>query len=489
MSDQVRFARLPFWQGWGEPMRAEVRIRDLEVIDGTVPTDLTGSLYRVGPETQYPPLDTGPEIYFNGEGMIHQFRFDAGHVDYQSRYVRNERFLAQEQARRSLFGRYRNRYTNDPAAAGVNPTTANTHVVWHGGRLLVLKEDGLPIEVDPLTLDTREDWNGDGKVTAQWLSAHPKIDTATDELRTFAYQAAGDASLDMAYYAVRHSGAVAHDAWFEAPYACNVHDFAIAGDYVVFPFYPLITDLEVVKHGGPFYQWHRDQQAHFAVMPNDGSASDIRWFHGPPFFAAHIMNAFTDGTMVHLDLDAQRAGWPMFPNADGAPHAASDGVAHLSRLTLDLDGPDRYQLTPLTEPEVTAGMSRSDDRFQGVPYRHGYFLSHPPGELAGPRRFVSHIDHVTKTVKSFDPGPDNSAQEPCFVPANRNSPEGHGYVMVCVNRTAEHRTDLVILDAMALDGPPVAVIRIPVRVRMTFHGSWVSDEAYETKTAAFRPAA
>ncbi len=40
------------------------------------------------------------------------------------------------------------------------------------------------------------------------------------------------------------------------PYAACVHDFAITDEWVVFPFFPLITDLEVVKAGGPYYQWH-----------------------------------------------------------------------------------------------------------------------------------------------------------------------------------------------------------------------------------------
>ena len=31
---------------------------------------------------------------------------------------------------------------------------ANTHIYWHGGKMLVLKEDSLPYHVDPYTLET-----------------------------------------------------------------------------------------------------------------------------------------------------------------------------------------------------------------------------------------------------------------------------------------------------------------------------------------------
>ena len=486
MSGQVRFPGEGFFSGWGEPMRTESDLRDLEVIQGQVPEDLNGVLYRCGPETQYPPMVGGPELYFNGEGMVHMFRFSGGHVDYRNRYVRNERFLAQAAARRSLFGRYRNRVTNDPGARNVNPTTANTHIVWHAGKLFALKEDGLPIEIDPSTLETGASWDGDGAVRARWLSAHPKIDEATGEMVTFAYQALGEGTRDVALYVVDPDGRVSGERWFEAPYPGNVHDFALAGEYAVFGFYPLITDIGVLEAGGPFYQWHRDTDAHFAVVRRDGQG-EIRWFRGPACFAAHNMNAFSEGGKVHLDCDLQRTGWQMFPNHDGAPHDPAGGVSHLSRITFDLDDDATgYRVTSLVPEGVGVGMSRSDDRYQGMPYRHGYFLYRSPGEIAGgaQQRSVAHVDHETGTLQVWQPGPDSSAHEPCFVPRAADAPEGDGYLMACVNRYAEHRSDLVILDALRVDGPPVATVKLPIRVRLTFHGSWVPGDELAAAAAA-----
>ncbi len=116
MVEAVRFPDIPLYQGWGAPMRCESEIEDLECIEGEVPAGLNGVLFRCGPDRQYPPM-TGDDIFIDGEGMAHMFRFQGGHVDYLSRWVRTERFELQEKARRSLFGRYRNRYTNDPSVA------------------------------------------------------------------------------------------------------------------------------------------------------------------------------------------------------------------------------------------------------------------------------------------------------------------------------------------------------------------------------------
>jgi carotenoid cleavage dioxygenase-like enzyme len=62
-----------------------------------------------------------------------------------------------------VFGRYRNRYTNDPELLWANQTTANTNIVWFNGHLLALKEDALPYEMDPDTLETLGTYDFDGQ--------------------------------------------------------------------------------------------------------------------------------------------------------------------------------------------------------------------------------------------------------------------------------------------------------------------------------------
>ncbi len=63
----------------------------------------------------------------------------------------------------------------------------------------------------------------------------------------------------------------------------------------IFPFFPLITDMDVLKKGGPFYQWHPDKESVFAILPRRGKANDIRWFRGPAASAGHMMNAVSEG--------------------------------------------------------------------------------------------------------------------------------------------------------------------------------------------------
>src|SRR5687768_13153757 len=150
---EVRFPDIPLFQGWGRPLRVESTIEALEVVDGRVPEGLDGTWYRAGPDWQFPSLHRD-QVFIDGEGMAHRVRFSGGSASYLSRWVRTPRFLAQQRAGRALFGRYRNRYTDAPEAAGINGGTANTTMIFHAGRLMCLKEDDLPYELDIDTLAT-----------------------------------------------------------------------------------------------------------------------------------------------------------------------------------------------------------------------------------------------------------------------------------------------------------------------------------------------
>ena len=475
----VQFPEIPLYRGWGAPLRVESDIRDVECVEGEVPRELSGTLYRCGPDRQYPPR-LGDDVFIDGEGMVHMFRFDSGHVDYRSRWVRNERFLLQEQARRSLFGRYRNRYTNDPSVAGKSMGTANTNVVWHGRRLLVLKEDSLPVEVDPDTLATRGEWNYEGQVSAVSLTAHPKLDLHSNELLMFSYQARGDATRDIVFYTADASGRIVHERWFEMPYAGMVHDFAVSQSHVIVPFFPLITDLAVLKQGGPYYRWHPEQGSHFAVLPRRGSG-EIRWFHGPAVSAGHMMNAFDEGSKLHLDVCLYDGNcFDFFPSADGSPFKPAP--PQLTRLSFDLAGrAESYQARLLHG--APCEMPKCDERYIGRPYRYGYSICRPPTARSGEMGLgaIGCLDHTSGELTTWVPGEQCGVQEPNFV-VRPGAAEGAGYLLVLVNRFARNHSDLAVLDARRIQDGPLALLRLPVRVRSTFHGMWVPEAAMHSGT-------
>ncbi len=478
--EPIQFSDNPLFKGWGQPMRSEVTIDALEIIQGEIPKGLEGTLYRNGADWQY-PSGRDDDIFIDGEGMYHMFRFEDGQVSYRSRWVDTERYQLQKEHKRALFGRYRNRYTNAPEAIGANMGTANTTAMFHAGHLYALKEDDLPYEMNPDTLETIGRTDMDGQINALTFTAHPKVDPITNELLAFAYQAKGDGTKDICFYLFDKDGKKTNEVWFEMPYAACVHDFAVTDEWIVFPFFPLITDMDVVKAGGKYFQWRPDQETHVALVPRYGDAKDIKWFKGATTSAGHMMNAVREGNKVHLDVVLYEGNcFPFFPSPAG--EQAAPVPPFLTRLTMDLDRNDgTFEKERLLN--VSCEMPRTDERFQGRPYKHGFMIVYRSKDGSSS---TGRIDFETGELDTYSPGPGDTVQECQFVPRTPDAAEGDGWLLVPVARVSEMRSDLVVLDAQDLAAGPVATIKLPVRVRSTFHGTWVPAEALKTGTYPYQ---
>src|SRR3974377_960158 len=82
-------------------------------------------------------------------------------------------------------------------------------------------------------------------------------------------------------------------------------------DYVVFPIIPVVGSIERLQAGLPHYGWDSTKDIYLGVLPRDGQSRELPSFHAPNQFASHVMNAFNDGTKVHIDMPV--AGSTMFP--------------------------------------------------------------------------------------------------------------------------------------------------------------------------------
>jgi carotenoid cleavage dioxygenase-like enzyme len=502
MMPELRFPDLPLYRGWGRPMRVESDVSSLPLLQGSLPQGLVGTMYKVGPDRQFPPMH-GDDVFIDGEGMTHMFRFSDGAVSYRSRWVRNARFLAQEKAGRSLFGEYRNPFMKDPEARDVSGGTANTNAIYTDGKILILKEDDLPYALDPDTLATLGRYDYGGKVKAERLSAHPKVDPVSSTILTYGNQAKGDGTLDMAYYEFDLEGNVLDEIWFDAPFAGQVHDFVFTENHVVFAFFPLITDLEAVKRTGLFYQWRPQHGMKIAVLKRRGTAEDIRWFDGPPVSFGHTVNAWEEGSVIHFDLLLSEGNWIAFHFPEEGAKPSMPDPQHLRRITIDLArNADNYDIDPAKG--TVCELARIDDRYLGHRYTYMWMLigrrpegtgAQPEGGMAaeaqggGPDGFIDifngdadigRVNVHTGEIDRYSFGPRTNVHEPLFAPRTPDSPEGDGWLLVIVNRLDENRSELAVFDALDLSAGPVALFDIGVRVRSTFHGNWIPEETFRT---------
>ena len=332
----AKFPASPSYTGFHAPSRLEVDLHDLE-IEGEVPKDINGAFYRVAPDPQLPPR-LGDDIWFNGDGMISKFTFQNGRIDFKQRRARTDKFVLEERAGRALFGAYRNPLTDDPSVEGRYRGTANTNVLTYGGQLLALKEDSPALVMDPITLETKGYTDFGGQVKSPTFTAHPKIDPRTGDMCAFSYAAKGLLTRDIVYYELNQQNKLKREVWFELPYYCMMHDFGVTEDYAVFHVIPIVSSWERLKAGLPHFGFDTTKEIYLGVLPRKGEARDLRWFKAPNCFASHVMNAFNDGTKVHIDVPMAKGNmFPFFPDVHGAPFDPQKSLSYMTRWTVDMD--------------------------------------------------------------------------------------------------------------------------------------------------------
>lgn len=491
---QIRFANNDY-RHMEAPLRLEADIRGLEVIQGEVPAEINGSFFRVMPDRRWPSFIEN-DIFLNEDGMAMYFRFEDGRVDFRSRYVRTPRFEAENEAGRALFGSYRNHLTDDPSVAGISRGVANIITYFHAGKLLAIKEDSLPVLLDPVTLETLDpSYDYEGAVTSKTFTAHPKIDPISGEMVAFAYAAKGPATPDIAYYEINAAGKVVHEAWLKAPYAGMVHDIGVTQTHVVFIIVPLRSEEEWLEDGGPYFKWDPAGETYLGVLPRKGTSDQLRWFKGPTRSHGHVLNAFDDGQRIHIDgTVSQRSFLQLFfPSVDGSPFNPAEATTFITRWTVDLTANDDTFVEERLL-EVPGEMPRIDPRVETLPYHWGAMLPlnlPDPAKMPDPSKIPDpsqmpdpgeRIDGFT-SICTFGPdggppkiwaaGPASTVSEPQFVPAGKDAAEGEGYLLTVVGRHDQLRTDLVILDAQNVDKGPIATVALPIRLRTGGHGCWV----------------
>jgi carotenoid cleavage dioxygenase len=350
----------------------------------------------------------------------------------------------------------------------MNRNLANTNVIIHHGVLLALREDSPPVAMDPVTLETLGNWDFHGTLPGPTCSAHCKIDPHTGNLVGFGFAAKGDFSRDVVYFEVNPQGRVIHEAWFQSPYFAELHDCGITQNHIVVPVVPIVgAGEEGLKQGLAYYGWDPKREIYLGVLPRFGRSEDIRWFGAPNQFTSHVMNAWEDGRRVHFDACVSPGNlFPFFPEF-GKPFDPSCMDVKLTRWTVNLDSrdPGFEQTTPLSY--FIGEFPRTDDRFQGMPYRHGWLLG-----FSGVRNSLGHVDLQEGRTMVWSAPSTYPTMEPCFIPRSQDAPEGDGWIIQGLTNADSQVTEFNLFNATAIAAGPIATVKLPLRLKPAYHGSW-----------------
>jgi carotenoid cleavage dioxygenase len=475
------FSSMKQMKGYFSPTRFEADIFDCEV-HGEVPKELDGVFYRLHHDWFYPPLFPD-DTHLSADGYMSALRFRDGCVDYRGRYVRTDRYQRQRSARRSLYGYYRNPYSDDASVRDLGRpgrrTTANTTPVVIAGRLFATKEEGLPYEIDPNTLDTLGECDFGGQWQSETFTAHPKRDPDSGETFAFGFEAMGITSRDVFVYTFDRQGRITREVRCQAPYTTMLHDMSITADYIIIPGGGCVTNIERLKQGKPHWGWDSDKPCFFLVIPRTGDGSDYRLFFGPQRALVHTLNAHDKGNKIVLDLPAASGNtWPFFDDIHGKPFVMHENT--IRRVVMDLGSADnKIHEEELFSLPVTS-FTRIDERFFTKPNRYTFVqfadrqkpfnATLPDDPRAQPNNSYGRFDLVERSMKSYFAGPAHVLQEPVFVPRSNDAPEGDGYLLGTVHNLAEMRTEIVVVNSESMQA--LAHIVLPFRNALQIHGIW-----------------
>jgi carotenoid cleavage dioxygenase len=472
------------------PRRREISVRDLEV-EGEIPAEVEGAFFRAVPDNAHAPMYED-DIALNHDGMVARFNFEKGAVDFDIRYVHTDRYLAERKARRALFGKYRNPFTDDPSVEGVDRTLANTTPVWHAGRLFMTKEDGLGHEINPHTLETAGKWTYGGALKSETFTAHPRVDPKTGELFFFGYEAGGLCDPNIAYCIADKDGNLVSEQWFEQPYLSTIHDFVITEKYAIFPIFPTLADLERIKAGGPHWAHRQDLESWVGIMPRYGKVEEMKWIKGPVGVSCfHEVNGYDDGTQVHLDLCLTNSNaFPFMREAGGIDIAQQDLQGGLVRWTIDLSADEpAIQERPLGP---SGDLPRLRDADQGRAYNHAWYLSMNPqggppmpgGPVGVNFNALIRIDVGNGGLEVMGVPPGAAISEPAHVPSSQAGHDGWLLTVVDIPNNpdpsqqvpGDYTSELWVLEADNPAKGPIAKVRTGLPLRSQVHGAWVSRE-------------
>lgn len=500
--EATTFPDTDVFRGMNKPSRFEGDVFDLEVT-GTIPGDIDGTFYRIQPDHRFPPLFED-DIHFNGDGSVTAVRISGGHADFKQRYVQTDRYKAETAARRSLFGRYRNPWTDNESVKGVIRTASNTNITFWRGMLLATKEDGPPFAMDPVTLETLGRYDFEGQIKAPTFTAHPKFDPDTGEMLCFAYEAGGDGSdgsCDIVVWTIDADGKKTEECWYKAPFAGMIHDMAVSKEFVVLPLTPLKVNIDRMKKGGEKFAWDPKEDQWYGLVPRrNGKPEDIRWFRADNAFQGHIAGCY-ENEEGHVVVDLTVADGNVFfwwPPEDDAPPDKTTKHNQLSSPTtrwfLDPKAPTNTRITPAYVWPTNGEFSRIDDRFVTKKYKHFWQAkvdSTRPYDFAkcGPPagglfnclgHYVWDMDNPRAKGEEdeFFFGPTATVQEPSFIPKDGGG-EGEGYLIALVNHLDVLRNDVVIFDALHLAKGPLAVLHLPLKLKLGLHGNFVDHRDIE----------
>ncbi|PRP92260.1 Apocarotenoid-15,15'-oxygenase [Enhygromyxa salina] len=440
-------------------------------VEGELPSDLAGTLYRVGPGL-FERFGVRVDHPFDADGAITAVRVAAGGARGATQIIESEGYREEEAAGRRLYGsgastlrQLRNNFT------GRAKNTANTSAwAWNGG-LYALMEGARPTELDPETLAVAGE--RDLGVVARTFSAHPHRVAELETTFNFGVRYGKHCGLDL--YALPDAGPVRQIGAIDLPHNTLVHDFVATSTHLVFVICPveLIMWRALLGIGGiaKMLRWTPALGCELIVVPLAEPERPKR-ISCDAFWVWHFANGFAHGNDLVLDL----CRYADFGSLDAiATGVRRSDPPRYQRAFIDLDaGRVRFEL----RGDAGVEFPRVHPAVEGRAHQFAWVSVEPEGPETG--EGVGRIEPERGTLRAWMPAAGIKSGEPIPVPRGRGDDETDVWVLSLCHDGDSDRSFVAVLDGHEPERGPVAKLWFDQRIPQTYHGVWVGADSEKT---------
>ncbi|MCC5638974.1 carotenoid oxygenase family protein [Nostoc sp. CHAB 5844] len=464
------------WAGAIAKPATEFPLTQLPILSGKIPDGLRGTLYRNGPAR----LERGSKHmghWFDGDGAILAVHFTDAGTTAVYRYVQTAGYKAEAAADKLLYGNYGMTAPGAIWNQWLKPVknVANTSAIALPDKLLALWEGGKPYALDLQTLETYGEDDLGGLNTGLPYSAHYKRDAQTGEIFNFGITPGLNAKLNI--YQSDSTGKIIQKAAYSLNGVPLVHDFVLAGQYLVFCIPPVRLNIFPVLLGTSSYsdslEWQPKLGTQILVFDRQ-TLSLVSRGETEPWYQWHFANGYLDasGSMI-VDI----ARYEDFQTNQYLKEVATGETHTPAQSTLT-----RVHLQPQTGKVTTIEQVLNRHcEFPNVPQqnvgqasRYTYFSSFQKGTDISQEilNAIARFDYQNQTLTEANFKENLYPSEP--LPAQDAQDPEQSWVLTIVYDGNSHSSEVWVFDSDRLDAEPVCKLGLPSVIPPGFHGTWKS---------------
>ncbi|MBD2571178.1 carotenoid oxygenase family protein [Anabaena lutea] len=474
------------WQGGYESLTEELDYW-IDDIEGEIPPELQGTLFRNGPGL----LDiNGQRLHhpFDGDGMISRITFTNGRAHFRNRFVQTPGYLEEKKAGKIL---YRGVFgTQKPGGWLANifdfkiKHIANTNVIYWGDKLLALWEAAEPYQLNPQSLETlgNEYFNGVLSI-GEAFSAHPRIDPSCTQdngkpcLVNFAIKPGLNTKITI--FELNPDGKIIRKKTHSVPGFCFIHDFVITPNYCIFfqnpvKFNPIPFALGI-SSAGQCIKLLKNQPTRIIVIPRnpEAEAKGVKILETQAGFIFHHVNAFEVENQILIDSICYESLSEVEPKSDyRQTDFDANSPGQLWRFHLNLQD---NKVQPQLIDSRCCEFPTIHPNHVGRQYRYLYCGAAHAETGNAPLQGILKIDLESQQKQIWSFAPRGFVGEPIFVPRPNAQQEDDGWVIALVYDAEYHRSDVVILDAKNFQKGVIAKLHLKHHIPYGLHGSFTNQ--------------